>query len=43
VLGRWAVTGWLLALLILSAVPVLSAGPALAGAADLLSHCPFPG
>jgi bla regulator protein blaR1 len=42
-LGRWAVAGWLLALVVLSAVPVLGARPALAGAADLLSHCPFPG
>jgi Zn-dependent protease with chaperone function len=41
--GRWVVAGWLLALVVLLAVPVLGAGPALTGAADLLSHCPFPG
>jgi len=42
-LGRWAVAGWSLALVALPAMPLLGAGPALAGAADLLSHCPFPG
>jgi len=41
--GRWAAAGWLLALVVLPAMPLLGAGPALAGAADLLSHCPFPG
>lgn len=40
-LGRRAVTGWLLAFLLLLAVPMLAVSPALAGAGDVLSHCPF--
>jgi Zn-dependent protease with chaperone function len=40
-LGRRAGAGWLLAFLLLLAVPLLAVSPALAGATDLLSHCPF--
>jgi beta-lactamase regulating signal transducer with metallopeptidase domain len=40
-LGRRAMAGWLLVLVLLTAVPLLAVSPALAGAADLLSHCPF--
>jgi Zn-dependent protease with chaperone function len=40
-LGRWAAAGWVLALVAMLAVPAVQAGPALAGTADLLSHCPF--
>jgi Zn-dependent protease with chaperone function len=40
-LGRRAVAGWLLAFLLLLAVPLFAVSPAVAGAGDLLSHCPF--
>jgi Zn-dependent protease with chaperone function len=40
-LGRPAVAGSLLAFLLPLAVPLLALSPALAGAGDLLSHCPF--
>jgi hypothetical protein len=40
-LGRRAVAMCLLAFLVLLAVPMLAVSPALAGAGDVLSHCPF--
>jgi Zn-dependent protease with chaperone function len=36
-----ALAGWLLAFLLLLAVPLFAVSPALAGAGDVLSHCPF--
>ena len=36
-----ALAGWLLAFLLLPAVPLFAVSPALAGAGDVLSHCPF--
>ncbi|HEX6577167.1 MAG TPA: M56 family metallopeptidase [Jiangellaceae bacterium] len=40
-LSRRAVAGWSVAFLLLLAGPLLAVSPALAGAGDLLSHCPF--
>jgi hypothetical protein len=36
-----ALAGWSVAFLLLLAMPLLAVSPALAGAGDLLSHCPF--